>query len=134
MHFLGICYYVYSQNIIILFLTKNFTNFDTWHGKKGWFLNLPPLYLFRKSFIAPPPWFHDFLSSIYHLGKSWSSAARPPAQPGPNTVAVLVGYCPRTTDSRWLNPQFFAAQIQIPIPNKYLGFGYKDLVFVKIMK
>ena len=25
--------------------------------------------------------------------------------------------------------KFFAAQIQIPIPNKYLGFGYKDLVF-----
>ena len=27
------------------------------------------------------------------------------------------------------NPQFFAAQIQIP--NKYLGFGYKGLVFCK---
>ena len=37
-------------------------------------------------------------------------------------------YTPRTTDTRWLNPQFFATQIQIPIPNKYLG-----LVFVEIM-
>ena len=36
----------------------------------------------------------------------------------------------RTTDTRWLNPQFFAVQIQIPIPNKYLGFEYKGLVFL----
>jgi hypothetical protein len=35
---------------------------------------------------------------------------------------------PRTTDLRWLNPQFLAAQIQIPIPNKYLGFGYSPNV------
>ena len=27
------------------------------------------------------------------------------------------------------NPQFFAAQIQIPIPNKYFGIGYKGLFF-----
>ena len=33
----------------------------------------------------------------------------------------------QTLDTRWLNPQFFAAQI--PIPNKYLEFGYKGLVF-----
>jgi hypothetical protein len=38
---------------------------------------------------------------------------------------------PRTTDTQWLNPQFFAAQIRIPIPNKYLGSGYKGLVFCK---
>ena len=38
----------------------------------------------------------------------------------------------RTTDTRWLNPKFFAAQIQIPIPNKYLGFGYKGLIFCRI--
>ena len=51
---------------------------------------------------------------------------------------------PRTTDTRWLNPQFFAAQIQISIPKKlaicpktylnpkkYLGFGYKSLVFCR---
>ena len=35
----------------------------------------------------------------------------------------------QTTDTRWQNPKFFAAQIQIPIPDKYLGFRYKDLVF-----
>ena len=36
----------------------------------------------------------------------------------------------RTTDTRWLNPKFFAAQIQIqiPIPNAYFGCGYKDLI------
>ena len=36
----------------------------------------------------------------------------------------------RTTDygHTMLNPQFFAAQIQIPAPNKYLGFGHEDLV------
>ena len=33
-----------------------------------------------------------------------------------------------TTDTWWLNPKFFAAQIQISTPNKYLGFGYKGLV------
>ena len=31
-----------------------------------------------------------------------------------------------------LNPEFFAAQIQISIQNKYLGFGYKCLVFCRI--
>ena len=35
-----------------------------------------------------------------------------------------------TTDARRLNPYFFAAQIQIPIPNEYLGFGYKRFVFL----
>jgi hypothetical protein len=33
---------------------------------------------------------------------------------------------PQTTDTR-----FFAAQIQIPIPNEYLGLGYKGFVFCK---
>ena len=28
----------------------------------------------------------------------------------------------RTTDTRWLYPWFFEAQIQFPIPNKHLGF------------
>ena len=28
-------------------------------------------------------------------------------------------------------PNFFVAQIQIPIPNIYLGFGYKGLVFCR---
>ena len=37
----------------------------------------------------------------------------------------------RTTDTRWLNPKFFATQIQIPIPKTYLGFGYKGLVFCR---
>ena len=40
---------------------------------------------------------------------------------------------PRTTDTRWLNPLFFAAQVQTLIPNKYLGFGYEALIFVEIM-
>ena len=39
----------------------------------------------------------------------------------------------RTADTRWLNSEFFVAQIQIqiqiPIPNRYLEFGYKGLVF-----
>ena len=39
------------------------------------------------------------------------------------TIAEKVWTEPRTTDTRWLNSQFFVAQIQIPIPNKYLGFG-----------
>ena len=38
---------------------------------------------------------------------------------------------PRTTDTRRLNLKFFAAQIQIPLPNKYLGVGYKGLVFCR---
>ena len=38
----------------------------------------------------------------------------------------------RTTDTRKLNPEFFAARIQIPIRNKYLGCGCKGLVFCKI--
>jgi hypothetical protein len=33
--------------------------------------------------------------------------------------------------TRRQNPQFFTPQIQIPIPNKYLGCGYKDLVFCR---
>ena len=33
----------------------------------------------------------------------------------------------QTLYTRWLNPQFLAAQI--PIANKYLEFGYKGLVF-----
>ena len=37
----------------------------------------------------------------------------------------------RTKNTRRLNPYFFAAQIQIPIPNKYLGSGYKCLLFCR---
>ena len=37
----------------------------------------------------------------------------------------------RTTDTRRLNPYFFVAQIQILIPNKYLGCGYKGLLFCR---
>ena len=40
-------------------------------------------------------------------------------------------YISRTTDTRRLNLKFFAAQIQIPLPNKYLGVGYKGLVFYR---
>ena len=35
---------------------------------------------------------------------------------------------PRTTDTRRLNHKFFVAQIQIPLPKKNLGVGYKGLV------
>ena len=35
----------------------------------------------------------------------------------------------RTTDTQCLNPLLFAAQIQIPISYKYLGFGCGGLVF-----
>ena len=31
----------------------------------------------------------------------------------------------RITETQWLNPKVFAAQIQIPIPNYYFGFGYQ---------
>ena len=48
-----------------------------------------------------------------------------------NVSRLLICISSRTTDKRWLNPWFFAAQIQIPIPNKYLGFGYKGLVFCR---
>ena len=48
----------------------------------------------------------------------------------PSNKACLQFYA-RTTDKRWLNPWFLAAQIQIPVPNKYLGFGYKGLVFCR---
>ena len=34
-------------------------------------------------------------------------------------------------DTRRLTPQFSAVQIQIAIPNKYLGFGYKGLNFCR---
>ena len=34
-------------------------------------------------------------------------------------------YLTRTTDTRRLNLKFFAARIQIPLPDKYLGIGYK---------
>ena len=34
-------------------------------------------------------------------------------------------------DTRRLNLKFFATQIQIPLPNKYLGVGYKGLVFCR---
>ena len=48
----------------------------------------------------------------------------------PSNKACLQFYA-RTTDKRWLNPWFLAAQIQIPVPNKYSGFGYKGLVFCR---
>ena len=37
----------------------------------------------------------------------------------------------RNTDTRRLDLKFFVAQIQIPLPNKYLGVGYKGLVFCR---
>ena len=37
----------------------------------------------------------------------------------------------RTTDTRWVNINFLAAQIQIPIPNRYLALGFWGLVFCK---
>ena len=43
---------------------------------------------------------------------------------------VGVVCCPRTTDTRRLNLKFFAAQIQISLPKKYLGVGYKGLGFL----
>ena len=42
---------------------------------------------------------------------------------------ILFWAQPRET--RRLNPQFFAAQIQISIPNEYSGFGYKGLVICR---
>ena len=37
----------------------------------------------------------------------------------------------RNTDTQRLNLKFFASQIQIPLPNRYLGVGYKGLVFCR---
>ena len=37
----------------------------------------------------------------------------------------------RTMDTQRLNPWFFATQIKIQIPNKYLGFEYKGLFFCR---
>ena len=34
-------------------------------------------------------------------------------------------------DTRMLNIKFCATQIQIPLPNKYLGVGYKGFVFCR---
>ena len=51
----------------------------------------------------------------------WQSSAN-------STITLFV---PRTTDTQWLNPWFFVAQIQIPIRNQYLGFGYKGIVFCR---
>ena len=36
--------------------------------------------------------------------------------------------CSRTMDTRRLNPYFFVGQIQIPILNRYLGFGFKEIM------
>ena len=38
---------------------------------------------------------------------------------------------PRTTDTRRLNLKFFAAKIQMPLPNNYLGVGYKGFGFFR---
>ena len=45
----------------------------------------------------------------------------------PSNKACLQFYA-RTTDKRWLNPWFLAAQIQIPVPNKYLGYGQRVII------
>ena len=45
-------------------------------------------------------------------------------------VGTVHWFWPRTTDTQWLNPKFFSAQIQIPIQNKYLGWGYRGLVLL----
>ena len=49
----------------------------------------------------------------------------------PFTRSVISWLKSRTTDTQKLNLKFFVAQIQIPIPNKYLGVGYKGLVFCR---
>ena len=50
----------------------------------------------------------------------------------PYNDVVALSSNSRTMDPRRLNPKFFAAQIQIPIPaNKYLGSEYKGLVFCR---
>ena len=64
---------------------------------------------------------------LCHTGTSWllthtwvvfSSDKRGPA--GAWSLCGRIDQLPRTMDTRWLNPYFFAAQIQIQIPNKYL--------------
>ena len=52
-------------------------------------------------------------------------------QSGCSSIRVHTLAKARTTDTRRLNLKFFAAQIQIPLPNKYMGVGYKGLVFCR---
>ena len=46
------------------------------------------------------------------------------------TCLFFHSFSTQTTDTRRLNLKFFAAQIQIPLTNKYLGVGYKGLVLM----
>ena len=50
-------------------------------------------------------------------------------QSGCSSIRVHTLAKAQTTDTRMLNLKSFAAQIQIPLPNKYLGVGYKGVVF-----
>ena len=47
-----------------------------------------------------------------------------------NHFKVLTSSIPRNTDTRRLNLKFYGAKIQIPFPNKYLGYGYKGFSFL----
>ena len=51
-------------------------------------------------------------------------------QSGCSSIRVHTLAKAQTTDTRMLNLKSFVAQIQIPLPNKYLGVGYKGLGFL----
>ena len=72
-------------------------------------------YTFIYLIIALRSWFINSVKYIFHLISYFIRNHHP------------VG--PRTTDTQRLYLKFFAAQIQIPLPNIYLGVRYKGLVF-----
>ena len=61
--------------------------------------------------------------------RNWNWMLRPPGFSISNFHVVCSALC-LNTDYRH-TMAYFAAQIQIPIPNKNLGFGYKGLVFCR---
>ena len=81
----------------------------------------------RSIFCLPHrPKFSDFSDLCLH----WVSVVREWLHAANSSSAVVIvrnmlcfSNWRGTMDTRWLNPKFFVAQIQIP--NKYLEFGYK---------
>ena len=73
----------------------------------------------------------NLITLVYLVCLPFCSPSSPLGQGVIKFARLLFLLGPRTTDTRLLNPKFFAAQIQIPVLNKYLGFWYKGLVFCR---